>query len=151
MWETVLKILTIYMLTMLKFIFGPIGGYAARLNILITILVTIAGMMTVVLVLTFSGEWFKEKFLSRFFRKREKFSARTKKFVTIWKKYGLVGVAALTPVILTPIGGTVLALSSGSSKNKIIYYMMISASVWSVILTAVVYFFGNEVLPEWMP
>jgi membrane protein DedA with SNARE-associated domain len=151
MWQTVLKILTIYMLTMLKFIFGPIGGYAARLNILVTILVTIAGMMTVVLVLTFSGTWFKEKFLSRFFRKREKFSTKTKKFVTIWKKYGLVGVAALTPVILTPIGGTVLALSSGSSKNKIIYYMLISASVWSVILTAIVYFFGNEVLPEWMP
>jgi len=139
------------MLTMLKFIFGPIGGYAARLNILITILVTIAGMMTVVLVLTFSGEWFKEKFLSRFFRKREKFSTRTKKFVAIWKKYGLVGVAALTPVILTPIGGTVLALSSGSSKNKIIYYTLISASVWSVILTGIIYFFGNEVLPEWMP
>jgi membrane protein DedA with SNARE-associated domain len=151
MWEIVLKILTIYMLTMLKFIFGPIGGYAARLNILITMLVTIAGMMTVVLVLTFSGTWFKEKFLSRFFRKREKFSTKTKKFVTIWKKYGLFGVAALTPVILTPIGGTVLALSSGSSKNKIIYYMLISASVWSVILTAIIYFFGNEVLPEWIP
>jgi hypothetical protein len=56
----------------------------------------------------------------------------------------------LTPIILTPIGGTLLAVSSGSPREKIVFYMFISASFWSVVISSAVYFFGNEVLPEFM-
>jgi hypothetical protein len=131
---------------MLKFVFGPLGGYAAGFSLIVTILVTIAGMMTVVLVFTFFSVWIKEKILSRIFKKRNKFSSSNRRFVTIWKKYGLIGVAALTPVLLTPIGGTLLAVSSGSPKEKIIFYMFISASVWAVIFSSSLYFFSGEVL-----
>jgi hypothetical protein len=146
MWETILKIATVYFSSMLKFVFGPLGGYAAGFTVVTTILVTVAGMMTVVLVFTLFATWIREKIIMRFFKKRNKFSPRNRRFVTIWKKYGLIGVAALTPILLTPIGGTLLALSSGSPKDKIIFYMFISASVWSVIMSVGLYFFGNEVL-----
>jgi hypothetical protein len=146
MWETILKIATVYFSSMLKFVFGPLGGYAAGFTVVTTILVTVAGMMTVVLVFTLFATWIREKIIMRFFKKRNKFSPRNRRFVTIWKKYGLIGVAALTPILLTPIGGTLLALSSGSPKEKIIFYMFISASVWSVIMSVGLYFFGNEVL-----
>ena len=135
---------------MLKFILGPVGGYAAGLNIFVTILTTVAGMMTVVLLFTLSGTWLKEKILHRFFKQKSKFSSGNKRFVTIWKKYGLAGVAALTPIILTPIGGTILAVSSGSPKNKIIYYMLISASFWAIVFSSIIYFFGKQVLPDWI-
>jgi hypothetical protein len=150
MWETVLKIFSVYLSSMLKFILGPIGGFAAGLHLIVTIFITIAGMMTVVLVFTYSSTWFKEKVIDRFFKRKNKFSASNKKFVAIWKKYGLAGVAALTPVILTPIGGTLLALSSGSPKKKIIYYMLISASVWSIVFSTIVYFLGQQMLPDWL-
>ena len=146
MWETILKLASVYFSSMLKFIFGPLGGYAAGFSLVTTILVTVAGMMTVVLVFTFFGNWIRERIASRFSKKRNKFSPRNRRFVTIWKKYGLIGVAALTPLILTPIGGTLLAVSSGSPKEKIIFYMFISASVWSVVWSVALYFFGNEVL-----
>jgi len=146
MWETILKLASVYFSSMLKFIFGPLGGYAAGFSLVTTILVTVAGMMTVVLVFTFFGNWIRERIASRFPKKRNKFSPRNRRFVTIWKKYGLIGVAALTPLILTPIGGTLLAVSSGSPKEKIIFYMFISASVWSVVWSVALYFFGNEVL-----
>ena len=146
MWETILKLATVYFSSMLKFIFGPLGGYAAGFSLVTTILVTVAGMMTVVLIFTFFGNWIREKITARFSKKRNKFSQRNRRFVTIWKKYGLIGVAALTPLILTPIGGTLLAVSSGSPKEKIIFYMFISASVWSVVWSVALYFFGNEVL-----
>jgi hypothetical protein len=146
MWEIILKVATVYFSSMLKFIFGPLGGYAAGFSLLVTILVTVAGMMTVVLLFTFFGNWIREKFITRFFKKRNKFSQRNRRFVTIWKKYGLIGVAALTPIILTPIGGTLLAVSSGSPKEKIIFYMFISASVWSILFSGALYLFGNEVL-----
>ena len=146
MWQLVIKIATVYFSCMLKFIFGPLGGYAAGFPLIVTILVTVAGMMTVVLLFTFFGNWIREKITQRFFKKRKTFSPSNRKFVTICRRFGLIGVAALTPLLLTPIGGTILAVSSGSPKEKIILYMFISASVWSVIFTSALYFFGNEVM-----
>lgn len=146
MWQEILKAVPIYFSCMLKFIFGPVGGYAAGLNLITTILTTVFGMMTVVFLFTFFGNWIRTKVFGRF-KKRKVNLARAERLQRIWKRYGLVGVALLTPVILTPIGGTLLAVSSGSPKDKIIYYMFISASFWSVVISMTVYFFGNEVLP----
>lgn len=146
MWEEILKAIPVFFASMLKFIFGPAGGYAAGLHLATTIIATVAGMMTVVVVITYFGSWFKKNVLSRFGKRASKFSPGNKRFVQIWKKYGLIGVALLTPIILTPIGGSLLAASSGSPKDKIIFFMLISASLWSVIFSVLVYFFGNEVV-----
>lgn len=149
MWEEILKTVSlVYLPSMLKFIFGPIGGYAAGLTMVSTVLGTVAGMMTIVLLFSFFGDFMRNKVLNRFFPPRKRFSERNRQFVNIWKKYGLAGVAALTPVFLTPIGGTLLAISLGSPRDKLIIYMFISASVWSVFFSGAVYFFGNEVLPD---
>jgi hypothetical protein len=146
MWEEILKAIPIYLATMLKFILGPVGGYTTGLNILTTILSTVFGMMTVVVFFTYSGNWFRQKVLPRFFKPSNRFSNSNRRFVNIWKKYGLAGVAILTPLLLTPIGGTLLAVSSGSPKEKIIFYMFLSASFWAVAFSMAIYFFGNEVL-----
>ncbi len=151
MWEEILKAIPVYFSCMLKFILGPIGGYAAGLNLVTTILTTVFGMMTVVFLFTFFGDWLKANVLSRFRRKNKASDERrNNRFASIWKKYGLAGVAALTPIILTPIGGTLLAVSSGSPKDKIIFFMFISAAVWSVLFSMAIYFFGNEVLPDFI-
>lgn len=150
MWGEILKAIPVYLSSMLKFILGPIGGYAAGLNMLTTILATVFGMMTIVFVFTYSGNWFKQKVLSRFMRKKKRFTEGNRRFVNIWKRYGLVGVALFTPLFLTPIGGTLLAISSGSPKDKIIFYMFLSASFWAVIFSMAIYFFGNEILPEFV-
>ncbi len=150
MWEELLRAAPVYFASMLKFVFGPLGGYAAGLQLITTIVVTVAGTMTVVLLLTFAGDWIRLRIFFRFFGKPNKFSARSRKFVGIWKRYGLIGVAFLTPLLLTPIGGTLLAVSSGSPKEKIILYMFISASAWSVLFSFVVYFFGNEMFPDYL-
>lgn len=151
MWEEILKAIPVYFSCMLKFILGPIGGFAAGLNLVTTILTTVFGMMTVVFLFTYFGDWLKANVLSRFRRKNKTADdKKNSRFNNIWKRYGLVGVALLTPIILTPIGGTLLAVSSGSPKEKIIFYMFISASAWSVLFSGAIYFFGNEVLPDFI-
>lgn len=147
MWGEILRAVPVYFSSMIKFILGPLGGYAAGLNIITTILTTVASMMTVVLVFAFFGEFMRKKVLSRLFKNRKVFSTRNRKFVTMWRKYGIIGVAFLTPLLLSPIGGTLLAVSFGTPKNKLIVYMFISAATWSVIFSSIVYFFGNEMLP----
>ncbi len=154
MWEEILKALSVYLSTMIKFIFGPIGGKAAGLHVITTMVVTAAGMMTVVVAFTYFGEYIREKILDRVFKKAKPKEELNKKNNSFFKKYGLAGIAILTPVILTPIGGTLLAVSVSPNREKIIFYMLISACVWSVILTLAVYLgydavmnFVNKVQP----
>lgn len=147
MWH---KIVIVYFSSMVKFIFGPASGYGLGLNLLTTVLATVAGMMTVVLAFAFFGGWLRSKIIHKFFKNRKKFSVRNRRFVTIWKKYGVAGVAALTPLLFTPIGGAILAVSFGSPRDKLIVYMFISASFWALVFTTAIYLFGNAVIPEFM-
>lgn len=149
MLQELLRAIPVYFSSMLKFIFGPLGGYAAGLNIMTTILTTVFGMMTIVFLFTYFGNWIRIKIFGRF-KKRKINLARAERLAKIWKRFGLVGVAFLTPLLLTPIGGTLLAVSSGSPKDKIILYMFISASAWAVVFSLAVYFFGNEFLPDFI-
>ena len=149
MLQEILKAIPIYFWCMLKFVFGPAGGYAVGLHPITTILTTVAGMMTVVFVFTFFENWIHKRILSRF-KKRKANVKQAERFQNIWKRYGLAGVALLTPIILTPIGGTLLAVSSGSPKDKIIFYMFVSASFWAVVISMAFYILGNEVLPDFL-
>lgn len=151
MWEEILKTITlVYFPSMLKFILGPIAGYSAGLNLVSTVLGTVAGTMTIVLLFTFFGDFMRKRVLNRFMRNRKRFSERNRKFIQVWRKYGIAGVAIITPLLLTPIGGTLLAISFGTPRDKLIIYMFISASVWALVFSSAIYFFGNEVLPEFV-
>ena len=150
MWEEIARAIPVYFASMLKFILGPFGGYAAKLNMITTILTTVGGMMTVVLAFAFFGDLIKRKIIYRFLKKPKRFSDKNRKFVVIWRKYGLAGVAALTPVLFTPIGGVLLAIGFGSPRDKLIIYMFISASFWAVLLSFIIYEFGNNVFPDFM-
>lgn len=146
MWEEILKAFSVYLSTMIKFIFGPIGGKAAGLHLITTMVVTAAGMMTMVIAFTYFGEYLRAKILHRFFPKKESSDQPPKQRSAFFLKYGLAGIAFLTPIILTPIGGTLLAVSVSSNREKIIFYMLMSACVWSVILTLAVYFGYDAVM-----
>jgi len=149
MWEEVLKISGVYFSSMFKFFFGPITGYASGLNLFTTILATVAGSMTTVLLLTFFGDWIREKILNRFTKKKKKFSSRNRKVITFWRKYGLIGVAVLMPMVFTPPGATLLAVSFGTPKDKLIFSMFLSSAFWAVVISVVIYFFGGpKALPE---
>jgi predicted DNA repair protein MutK len=146
--EEIIKGVSIFFLTMLKVFFGPIGGFLAGFPMVITMLITAGGMMASVVLFTFFGTWLREKILNRFQKKGQKmFTPNKRKLVTLWKKYGLVGVAVLTPLLLTPIGGTLVAVSFGSPKQKIILYMLISATIFAIGMTFAIYEFGDFIMP----
>lgn len=150
MLEELLKAIPVMLSSMVKFILGPIGGFAAQLNPITTIIATVLGAMISVSAFTFFGDWLRARVFSRMGGKRKKFSGNNRKFVTVWRKYGIVGVAVLMPLVLTPIGGALLAVGFGAPKNKIILYMFFSASAWAIIFTFAIYEFGKAVLPEFI-
>jgi membrane protein DedA with SNARE-associated domain len=146
MWPEFFKIISIILLTMIKFIAGPTLGYTAGLSFFATIIITITGMMLSVFLFTFLGNIIRMEILDKIFKRKKIFSKRSRRFVSIWKNYGIKGVAFLTPLLLTPIGGTIILTSYHTSKRIIILYMSISAILWSIILTSIIYLFGPSVL-----
>ena len=132
--ESAVKFLGIYFLCLFKFIAGPILGYAAGYSLFEIMAVTVMGMMSSVFLFSFLGDWAKKQ-LGVFGTKKGKvFSKRSRKTVIMWRRYGAAGVAFLTPLILTPIGGTLVMISFGVDRKLIIGYMLISAIAWSFIL-----------------
>ncbi len=147
--EEIGKAIPVLIASMIKFIGGPLVGFASQVHFITTVLATVTGMMAMVVLFTFFGDWMRVHIFSRFRKKKPKvFTPSRRKYAGLWKKYGLAGIAFFTPVFLTPIGGTLIAVSSGSPKEKIIFYMFVSAAVWSMVFTGIIYFFGKEFLPQ---
>ena len=69
-------------------------------------------------------------------RKQKVFSKRNRKIVAIWKKFGLIGLAFITPVILSIPLGTVIANIYVTNRKKIFLYMFCSLLFWSVLMTS---------------
>jgi hypothetical protein len=62
------------------------------------------------------------------------FTKRNRNIVKLWKKYGLYGIAFLTPVILSIPIGTIIANSLVDNRKKIMLYMFVSLVFWSVFM-----------------
>ena len=134
MLELLAKYLTVLLSSTIKFVGGPIAGLATGLSYVETALFTALGMMTTVLVFTLLGAPLR-KFLQRtIWKNKKRFTRRNRRFVYIWKRWGLLGVSFLTPLILTPVGGALLANIFGGPKKQIIMYMMASAFFWGFVI-----------------
>lgn len=135
------KYLTVYLFSMFKFILGPASGVLAGVSFVATVALTVAGMMTSVFIFSVFGERVRQWYFKRWVRNDLRtFTKKKRTLVRVWRTYGMLGVAFLTPILLTPIGGTIVAVSFGEDRWKIFVYMLVSAVFWSVILSAVVYY-----------
>lgn len=135
-----LKYLGVYVLSMFKFIAGPTIGISSGLNFFVTLGLTVAGMMTIVYLVTYFGEHVKA-LMNRFIKPKKnekKFTRRKRQFVMLWKKYGVYGVSFFSPLFITPIGGALILNTLGAKKEQIIPSMWVSAIFWGVVMTLLV-------------
>jgi uncharacterized membrane protein len=136
MMENILTLLGIYFVSWFKFIAGPVLGSAAGYSVWENVLVTVAGMMTSVIIFTLIGSKIR-KLIEVKFKRTPKliFSKKNRRIVQLWRKYGEIGIAFFTPIILSPIGGTLIMVSFGVKKRHIYLHMLWSASLWAVIIS----------------
>ncbi|MEY3416871.1 MAG: hypothetical protein RL711_78 [Bacteroidota bacterium] len=131
--------MTVVLLSMFKFIAGPLAGAGLKLPITYTVIATITGMMLSVLLISFAGPFIKKNIIHRFWPPKVLFSKKNRRIVSIWKKYGMLGVAFLTPILLSPIVGTLIAANFGEKASRVIMYMFISALLWSIGISTLIY------------
>jgi hypothetical protein len=118
---------------MIKFFGGPIAGFLTGVSIQKTIILSISGMMLAVITTTIFAKAINTFLENSRKTKKKIFSKRSRFSVKIWQKLGLFGIALLTPVLFTPIGGTLMALSFKVNLYKMIGYMLLSALFWGVL------------------
>ncbi|MBX9850288.1 MAG: hypothetical protein K2X86_00850 [Cytophagaceae bacterium] len=136
MLDNIPEYLVVFATSMLKFIGGPLVGAGFNLSLWETAIFTILGMMASVFIFSsILGRAIHNWMMKLFFKNRKLFSAKSRKRVKLWRKYGLKGVAFLTPIVFTPIGGTLIATSFGEHRNQIFIYMLASAVFWGFLFS----------------
>ena len=131
------KYLIVYFTGIFKFVPAPLIALYQNLTILEATLLTTLGTMTTVVTLTMAGERFRKFILKKFFRKRKLFTPGNRKKVRFIRKYGIKGVAFLTPVVFGPVIGALLASTLGAAKHKIFLSMLICCLFWAFVLSLI--------------
>ncbi|MBC7749645.1 MAG: small multi-drug export protein [Methylotenera sp.] len=140
MFELIEKIVSVVALSMVKFFFAPFLGSKLGLHYINTFWACVLGMNLSVILFSFFGDKIKMFIISIFYRnQKKKFTAGNRRLVTIWNKYGMVGIAFLTPPLLTPPVGTLVASGFGEPRKKIVLYMLISSVLWGIIVCYIAY------------
>ncbi|MEZ4905084.1 MAG: hypothetical protein R2822_26695 [Spirosomataceae bacterium] len=135
------KYISVVLASMLKFIAGPVTGLALGLPWYETALCTLIGMMLTVFIISSFGQMAQQIIKKYQKQKPLLFSKRARLAVKIWQKSGITGIALLTPLIFTPIGGTLVAVSFKVPLLKTITQMLLWGTVWAIVITWILYEF----------
>jgi hypothetical protein len=173
--EEFLKILTLILISSVKFAFGPSFAYLNQkydFTWFETNIYAIMGGMIGVTIFMHISDWLIkiwDRIRNYYFKRKHKrkkpemfsppvadtdelieikyqyiesivppkkiFSKRSRRMVKIWKRWGLLGLAALTPVLFSIPIGTFFMIRLEKNKNKIFMYMFVSITCWSLIIT----------------
>lgn len=70
-------------------------------------------------------------------KKKKVFTKGSRRMVYIKNKYGLFGIAILSPLVISIPIGAFLAVRYYSDKRKILLYMMASVAAWTLLFSSV--------------
>jgi hypothetical protein len=104
-----------------------------------TIVCTWVGMMFTVTVMLTIGRFLVQQIARIRIQKPKLFSGRVRYAVSIWQRFGIKGIAVMTPLLFTPIGGSLLALSFKVPTPRVLFFMAISGIFWSIVFTVLFY------------
>lgn len=68
---------------------------------------------------------------------RKKFTKTNRRIVAIKSRYGLIGIALVSPILISIPVGAFIAVRYFHNKKKILLYMMASVAVWSAIFSSI--------------
>jgi len=144
-----IKIISLFLLTSVKFVIGvPATFTALKMNFFeLLIFASLAGIFGVACFVFLSDWLFKiwDMLRMRYFPKKEKakkvvFSKNSRRFVSFVRKYGLIGLALLTPTLISIPVGTILARKLFPNRWKVFVYISGSVVLWALTLSAILHF-----------
>lgn len=147
--EKILQILLVVILSATKFLTAPITSLNIGFGYLETLIITsVGGLIGVTFffylssaIMALIARMSEKKTQKKATKPKRKFTWKNKLIVHVKREYGLIGLAALTPTILSIPVGTFLAARYFRDPRMVITYLSASVIVWSVIVSSVVIIF----------
>lgn len=130
-----IKYISVFLLSMFKFIGGPALGAAYGLTFFEKFIFTVLGMMTTVLIISYFGMKLRRYLQRRFPSRNRRFTRRNRRMVYLWRHYGEFGVSFFTPILFSPVVGTLIVTALGGKRKKVIGYMLVSAVFWALAIS----------------
>ncbi len=125
-----------------KFLIG-IGLLAsAKISFLEGMFFALIGGFAGVFFYLFALEFILQKISPKKTAKQFKMSKRGRFMIKVRQKGGLLGVAALTPLILSIPVGIALSITLGASKNRILIFHICSVAAWALLILGAKFVFG---------
>ena len=132
------KILTVIFLSGIKFMIAiPLSAIKYDFNFIQTFLLSVAGGVIGVFVFSFLSDKIYKFIQKRSQNKIKKRSVKKAFAIITARKYGLIGIALLTPILFSIPIGTYLALYFFPEKRKTIPILITSVVGWSLVLSFV--------------
>jgi len=155
----VFKLVQIILISAIKFLFAPLISLKMGFSYFQTIIyTTIGGILGVFfffflsnIVITLYKKYLAiqvKAFFSRFKKQRnqsililektkKKFTKKNRFIILLKSKLGMIGIAFLTPTILSIPFGTFLASKYFPNKKTVLIYLSISVAFWSFVLSSI--------------
>lgn len=140
------KLIPVFFLCMVKFVVGVPAMYAATGwgFFPLFLLSSLAGICGVVAFLFFET-WLSKMWnaiMLRFRKPKEKvapklFTRRNRILVKILRRYGLPGLAFITPTLISIPVGSILAGRLFPDHKKVMVYLSVSVMLWSALLSVI--------------
>lgn len=147
--EEIWEIAGIWLLSTVKFVLGGVPlALALGFSFFKTVVVTCTGGFVGVLIFVNLSGWIvnklkaaREKRDAQRTVKRKVFTRTNKVIVTVKRRFGLPGIALITPLLLSIPIGCFVAVRYFDNRQKIVMWMFLSLVFWAVSLSSYKLFF----------
>jgi hypothetical protein len=158
--HSIFKYLLILAISSVKFLFAPPLSFEFGFTFLQTWLVTTLGGIAGVVFFFYLSKgilalYFRylSKYISALYAKfrtvvwnqygfpvkaKKIFTFKNKSLVKIRRRYGLIGIIILTPILLSIPLGTFLALKYYSRQKNLLAYLSLSVIMWSLVMSSAI-------------
>ena len=131
-----IKIFGLLIFSGVKFFLAPSTAIISGYTFLETILITTAGGIGGVITFFYFGEFMQYLFRRRKSKKeKKKFTRFNRYIIKVKSTYGLVGLALLTPCLLSIPLGALLAARYFDDDKRTLPFLLASVVIWSLVLT----------------
>lgn len=144
--DKLLSSILVFLGSIVKFSMGTLTAIAADLGLGGSLANVIGGIIGIVAFTYLGGfiqEFFIRKFPNRFGRR---FTSSNRFLVRVKQRFGLGGIAVLTPIVLSIPVGVLFALALTHDKKKIMISMLVSMFFWATLLFLPYYLFDINLI-----
>tara|TARA_B110000046_G_scaffold34513_1_gene37365 strand:+ start:1317 stop:1763 length:447 start_codon:yes stop_codon:yes gene_type:complete len=140
----ILQIAGLMVIAGTKFMYAPAAIYVAGFSFVESVLITAGGGFAGVIAFYRLGDAISRWWVNRFPVKRvkKKFTKKNRGFINFRNKYGLYGLAFVTPCIISIPIGCFLAAKYYGTEKRMISFLFISVVFWSLTLSTFTYLVG---------